>query len=50
MSRSVIAQLEAVNAGFARSVMSLVRTRPAADAFVRRAMPALSAAHAGLID
>ncbi|MEQ6203274.1 hypothetical protein ABMC88_09460 [Sulfitobacter sp. HNIBRBA2951] len=50
MSRAMIAQLEAVNAGLARSVMSLVRTRPAADAFVRRAMPVLSAAHAGLID
>ena len=50
MSRSVVAQLEAVNAGLARSVMSLVRTRPAADAFVRRAMPALSAAHAELTD
>lgn len=50
MSRSMIAQLEAVNAGLARSVMTLVRSRPAADAFVRRAMPALSAAHAGLID
>lgn len=48
MSRSVVAQLVAVNAGLARSVMSLVRTRPAADAFVRRAMPVLSAAHAGL--
>jgi hypothetical protein len=49
MSRPLIAQLEAVNAGLAKSVISLVRTRPAAESFVRSAMLALSAAHAGLM-